>query len=95
MYEVTFAQFDPYCEAAGVRCPEDEGWGRADRPVINVSWADTQAFIAWLNEHSGQNFRAAKRGGMGVRRKGRFGDGLAVGGRNAAGSGQLRPGMPG
>ena len=57
VYEVTFAQFDPYCEAAGVRCPEDEGWGRADRPVINVSWADAQAFIAWLNEHSGQNFR--------------------------------------
>ncbi len=56
-YEITFAQYDLYCEAAQVRCPEDEGWGRLDRPVINVSWADAQAFVAWLNEHSGQDFR--------------------------------------
>lgn len=56
-YEVTFEQFDLYCDAARVQCPEDEGWGRGDRPVINVSWADAQAFIAWLNEHSGHNFR--------------------------------------
>ena len=56
-YEVSFAQYDPYCEAARVQCPDDEGWGRGDRPVINVSWADAQAFIVWLNEHSGQNVR--------------------------------------
>ena len=56
-YEVTFDQYDRYCEASRVTCPDDEGWGRGDRPVINVSWADAQAFIAWLNEYSGQSFR--------------------------------------
>ena len=27
----------------------DRGWGRGDRPVIGVSWGDTQDFIRWLN----------------------------------------------
>ena len=49
-YEVTFAQYDIFCQATNSRCPEDEGWGRGDRPVINVSWADAQVFIAWLNQ---------------------------------------------
>src|SRR5262249_10527965 len=38
--EVTFAEWDQ-CVAAGA-CPSapDIGWGRDDRPVINVSWVD-------------------------------------------------------
>ncbi|SNT09449.1 MULTISPECIES: Hsp70 family protein [unclassified Azospirillum] len=38
--------------------PADEGWGRGDRPVINVSWNDAQAYIAWLNERLGLTGRA-------------------------------------
>ena len=30
--------------------PDDQGWGREDRPVINVSWDDAQAYLAWLGE---------------------------------------------
>ncbi len=54
-FEVTFAQWDA-CVAAG-GCygyrPGDEGWGRSDRPVINVSWHDAQAYVQWLNERLG------------------------------------------
>ena len=58
-YEVTFAQWDA-CVADG-GCgryrPDDEGWGRGNRPVINVSWDDVQPFIDWLNNKTGGNFR--------------------------------------
>ena len=58
-YEVTFAQWDA-CVADG-GCdgyvPDDEGWGRGNRPVINVSWNDVQFFISWLNGRTGGNYR--------------------------------------
>ena len=58
-YEVTFAQWDA-CVADG-GCggyrPDDEGWGRGNRPVINVSWDDAQSFIDWLNDKTDENFR--------------------------------------
>jgi formylglycine-generating enzyme required for sulfatase activity len=47
-YEVTFAQYDAFCEATGRRKPSDEGWGRSNRPVINVSWNDAAAFAQWM-----------------------------------------------
>ncbi|SNT09275.1 MULTISPECIES: Hsp70 family protein [unclassified Azospirillum] len=47
---VTFAEWDAYALAAGGYRPGDEGWGRGDRPVINVSWDDVQNYLAWLNE---------------------------------------------
>ena len=46
-YEVTFDQYDRFCEATGRTKPDDEGWGRGDRPVINVSWEDANAFAKW------------------------------------------------
>jgi formylglycine-generating enzyme required for sulfatase activity len=58
-FEVTFAEWDA-CVAAG-SCngyrPDDAGWGRGRRPVINVSWADTQAYLAWLRTRTGQRYR--------------------------------------
>ena len=58
-YEVTFSQWDA-CVADG-GCggyrPDDGGWGRGNRPVINVSWDDAQLFIDWLNDKTGGNFR--------------------------------------
>jgi len=47
-YEVTFAQYDAFCEATGRSKPFDNGWGRANRPVINVSWHDATAFAQWM-----------------------------------------------
>jgi len=46
--EITFAQYDLFCEKTGRAKPIDEGWGRGERPVINVSWDDASAFAAWM-----------------------------------------------
>ena len=56
--EVTFAEYDYYCEqVADCIKPNDEGWGRGNNPVINVSWNDAQKYIQWLNEHTGEQYR--------------------------------------
>jgi len=47
-YEVTFAQYDAFCDATGRTKPSDEGWGRGNRPVINVDWNDATAFAQWM-----------------------------------------------
>jgi formylglycine-generating enzyme required for sulfatase activity len=46
-YEITFDQYDAYCEATGKKKPEDEGWGRGNRPVINITWNEANDFAAW------------------------------------------------
>ena len=58
-YEVTFGQWDACVAAGGCNGyrPDDEGWGRGDRPVINVSLNDAQAFVQWLSQHTGQRYR--------------------------------------
>lgn len=47
-YTVTFEQFDAFCAAKGRDKPDDEGWGRANRPVVNVSWYDAVDFAEWV-----------------------------------------------
>lgn len=47
-YEVTFEQYDLFCEATGREKPDDAGWGRGKHPVINVSWYDATAFAEWM-----------------------------------------------
>ncbi len=54
-YEVTFEQYDKFCEATGRSKPSDYYWGRGDRPVIDVSWDDAKAFCDWLSGITGQN----------------------------------------
>jgi|FLOH01.1.fsa_nt_gi formylglycine-generating enzyme required for sulfatase activity len=56
-YEVTFDEYDLFCESTGKVKPKDEGWGRGLRPVINVSYNDVIEYIKWLNEKSGKNYR--------------------------------------
>jgi len=56
-YEVTFAEYDKFAEATGKSKPDDEGWGRGNRPVINVSWHDAVAYTKWLNEQTGKRYR--------------------------------------
>lgn len=36
-YEVTFSEYDTFCDATGRKKLNDRGWGRGRRPVINVS----------------------------------------------------------
>ncbi|WP_421800198.1 formylglycine-generating enzyme family protein [Haliscomenobacter sp.] len=52
-YEVTFKQYDRFCEATQKLKPEDENWGRGNRPVINISWVDAVKFCNWLSEEHG------------------------------------------
>jgi formylglycine-generating enzyme len=47
-YAVTFEQYDAFCAATSRKKPDDEGWGRGKRPVINVSWHDAIDFAAWV-----------------------------------------------
>jgi formylglycine-generating enzyme required for sulfatase activity len=57
--EVTFAEWDA-CVAAngcGGYSPSDQGWGRGDRPVINVSWDDAQSYVTWLSGKTGKRYR--------------------------------------
>ena len=56
--EVTFEQYDYYCrQVPKCTLPDDKGWGRGDRPVINVSWKETVEYIQWLNAKTGENYR--------------------------------------
>jgi formylglycine-generating enzyme required for sulfatase activity len=41
-YPVTFEEYDRFCVATGREKPEDQGWGRGKRPVINIRWGDAQ-----------------------------------------------------
>ncbi len=54
-YEVTFAQYDIYCGANDLPRPSDHGWGRGNRPVINVSWGEANLFCQWLSRKTGKN----------------------------------------
>ncbi len=57
-YEVTFAEWDTCVHAGGCRNrPRDNGWGRGNRPVINVSWDDAKAYVRWLARKTGQDYR--------------------------------------
>lgn len=58
IFEVTFGQWDACVADGGCETrPPDNGWGRGDRPVINVSWNDAQAYVAWLSEKTGETYR--------------------------------------
>lgn len=57
-YAVTFDEWRKFNKDSNyLHEPSDEGWGQANRPVINVSWQDAQAYIKWLNEKTMQQYR--------------------------------------
>jgi len=72
-YEVTFAEYDYYLQmrsANPVTSPSkitsgqeayDHNFGRGLRPVIHVSWEDTQEYINWLNRQLGISLDDPKR----------------------------------
>ena len=58
IYEVTFEEWEACSRTR--RClgnPDDEGWGRGRRPVINVDWGDAQMYVRWLSKKTGQEYR--------------------------------------
>ena len=56
--EVTFEEWDACRHGGGCgHNPDDEGWGRGNRPVINVSWEDARAYVRWLSRETGERYR--------------------------------------
>ena len=56
-YEVSFDEFDLFAAATDRDKPNDQGWGRGNRPVINISWDDAVAYAQWLSERTGKPYR--------------------------------------
>jgi len=56
--ELTFDEWDT-CVGYG-DCPQgipDSGFGRGQRPAINVSWDDAQTYVNWLSRITGKAYR--------------------------------------
>jgi formylglycine-generating enzyme required for sulfatase activity len=61
-FAVTFAEWDACLADGGCRGYKlsgdtDAGWGRGDRPVVNASWYDGQAYAQWLSGRTGKTYR--------------------------------------
>jgi len=64
-FAVTFAEWDAaqadhdWQRVTGLepRKPFDRRWGRGNRPVIEVSWDDAQAYVKWLSAKTGKTYR--------------------------------------
>ena len=57
IYEVSFDEYDRFSHSTRHEVPEDQGWGRGRRPVINVSWDSANAFTDWLSQQTGESYR--------------------------------------
>jgi serine/threonine-protein kinase PpkA len=56
-YEITFDDYDIFAQATNRELPNDNRWGRGNRPVINVSFEDASAYARWLSETTGKKYR--------------------------------------
>ncbi|MEE9271856.1 MAG: SUMF1/EgtB/PvdO family nonheme iron enzyme [Robiginitomaculum sp.] len=52
--EITFKEWDACVSAGSCKTkPNDNGWGRGNRPVINISWDDARGYATWLSGKTG------------------------------------------
>lgn len=51
--EITFEEYDIFCNATKRSKPDDMGWGRGNRPVINVNLLDVVAYCNWRSKEDG------------------------------------------
>jgi formylglycine-generating enzyme required for sulfatase activity len=62
-FEVTFNEWDACvhrggCDDSGpLAAGGDNGWGRGNRPLINVSWDDARQYVRWLSNETRQSYR--------------------------------------
>ena len=60
IYQITNTQYAQFIKGTEYRQPiywADDRFNNKDHPVVGVSWSDTQLFLEWLNELSGQTYR--------------------------------------
>ncbi len=59
VYEVTYDEWRACLADGGCNGyePPDMGWGEGSRPVINISYADAEAFTEWLSGKTGETYR--------------------------------------
>ena len=56
-FAVTFDEWDAFVAGGHDYSPDDCGWGRGRHPVINVSWDEAQAYLAWLSKKTAKRYR--------------------------------------
>lgn len=57
-FEVTISEWNACVEAGACRdVPDDRRGGGNNRPVTNISWNDTQQYVAWLSALTGEQYR--------------------------------------
>lgn len=58
-FAVSFDEWDACVTDGGCNGhrPNDQGWGRGKRPVINVNWDDARSYAAWLSRKTGKTYR--------------------------------------
>ena len=58
-FEITFQEWESCANEGGCGGyrPGDEGWGRENQPVMNISWPDAKSYVAWLSGKTGKRYR--------------------------------------
>ena len=58
-FEITFDQWDACVrdDGCGNVRPNDEGWGRGQRPVIHMSFDSARLYVTWLSRKTGKPYR--------------------------------------
>jgi formylglycine-generating enzyme required for sulfatase activity len=56
-FPVTFDEYNHFCREKGRALPDDGGWGRSMRPVINISFSDAMDYCVWLSERTARVYR--------------------------------------
>jgi formylglycine-generating enzyme required for sulfatase activity len=56
-YPVTFAEYERFADATDRDLFDDGGWGRGNRPVINVTWKGAAAYCEWLSQQTRRRYR--------------------------------------
>ena len=59
VFEVTFEQWDTCVRMGGCDglVADDEGWGREQRPALNINWPSAQSYVRWLSNLTGKRYR--------------------------------------
>jgi formylglycine-generating enzyme required for sulfatase activity len=58
-FAITFDEWEACVRGGGCNGyqPDDQGWGRGKRPVIDVTWEDAEAYAGWLSRKTGKHYR--------------------------------------